>query len=192
MTGARQKPIKPAQASEASSIYIMADPAVVAKKSAPVKRPSQDHPKYSEMIARAITDMKDRKGSSRQAITRHIASSFKLSNPDAVQRSVKAALKKMTAAGMLVAGAVEGRKGAGCFKLAPEEKARRLKAAKKAIKPVKKAAKAPKKVVKKKLASKSKVAKKTAKAPKKKPASKPGKKPSAKKMKPPASRKAAK
>ena len=163
----------------------MADPAVITKKTAPVKRPSQDHPKYSEMIARAVIDMKERKGSSRQAITRHIVSSFKLTNPDAVQRSVNAALKKMTAAGILVAGALGGRKGAGCFKLAPEEKARRLKAEKKSDKPVKKAAKLPKKVAKKRPATKSKVAKK-------KPTSKPGKKPSAKKVKPSASKKTAK
>ena len=170
----------------------MADPAVITKKTAPVKRPSQGHPKYSEMVARAVLDMKERKGSSRQAITRHVVSSFKLTNPDAVQRSVNAALKKMTAAGILVAGAVGGRKGAGCFKLAPEEKARRLKAEKKTEKPIKKAAKLPKKVAKKKPATKSKVAKKTVKAAKKKPTSKPGKKPSAKKVKPSASKKIAK
>ena len=170
----------------------MADPAVITKKTAPVKRPSQNHPKYSEMIARAVIDMKERKGSSRQAITRHVVSSFKLTNPDAVQRSVNAALKKMTAAGILVAGALGGRKCAGCFKLAPEEKARRLKAGKKPAKSVKKVVEAPKKVAKKKPATKSKVAKKTAKAPKKKPSSKPEKKPSVKKVKPPASRKTAK
>ena len=143
------------------------------------------------MVARAILDMKERKGSSRLAITRHVASSFKLSNPDAIQRSVNAALK-MTAAGILVAGALGGRKGAGCFKLAPEEKARRLKAGKKPAKSVKKVVEAPKKVAKKKPATKSKVAKKTAKAPKKKPSSKPEKKPSVKKVKPSASRKTAK
>ena len=192
MTGARRKPIKPAQTSEVSFIHVMADPAVVTKRSS-MKQPSQAHPTYSEMVARAILDMKERKGSSRLAITRHVASSFKLSNPDAIQRSVNAALKKMTAAGILVAGALGGRKGAGCFKLAPEEKARRLKAGKKTAKSAKKAVKAPKKVAKKKPATKSKVAKKTAKAPKKKPSSnKPEKKPSVKKVKPSASRKTAK
>ena len=191
MTGARRKPIKQAQTSEVSFTYVMADLAVVTKKT-PMKQPSQGHPTYSEMVARAILDMKERKGSSRLAITRHVASSFKLSNPDAIQRSVNAALKKMTAAGILVAGALGGRKGAGCFKLAPEEKARRLKAGKKPAKSVKKVVEAPKKVAKKKPATKSKVAKKTAKAPKKKPSSKPEKKPSVKKVKPPASRKTAK
>ena len=191
MTGARRKPIKQAQTSEVSFTYVMADLAVVTKK-APKKQPSQVHPTYSEMVARAILDMKERKGSSRLAITRHVASSFKLSNPDAIQRSVNAALKKMTAAGILVAGALGGRKGAGCFKLAPEEKARRLKAGKKPAKSVKKVVEAPKKVAKKKPATKSKVAKKTAKAPKKKPSSKPEKKPSVKKVKPSASRKTAK
>ena len=43
-----------------------------------------------------------------QAISRHIASTFKLSNLDADQRSMIAALKMMTAAGMLLADAVEG------------------------------------------------------------------------------------
>ena len=87
---------------------------------------------------------------------------------------MRAALKKMTEAGKLVAGAVEGRKGDGCFKLAPEEKMLRLKAAKKALEPVKKAA-AMKKVAMKKSVSTAKAVKA---AKKKKPAAKPGKKPS--------------
>ena len=69
----------------------------------------------------------------------------------------------MTEAGKLVAGAVEGRKGDGCFKLAPEEKMLRLKAAKKALEPVKKAA-AMKKVAIKKSVSTAKADK-----PRKKP-----------------------
>ena len=159
----------------------MSDAATTAKKSAPVKR---DHPAYSEMIMNSIMHLKDRKGSSRQAITRHVASNFNIPNPEKVQNNVRGALKKMTEAGKLVAGAVEGRKGAGCFKLAPEEKMLRLKAAKKALKPVKKAAamkNVPKKAAKKKTVSKAKAVKA---AKKKQPAAKPGKKPSAKKSKP--------
>ena len=152
--------------------------AAKAKKSAPVKR---DHPAYAEMIMSSIMHLKERNGSSRQAITKHVASNFNIPNPDKVQNNVRAALKKMTVAGKLVAGAAEGRKGAGCFKLAPAEKILRLKATKKASKPLKKAAvlkKLPKKAAKKKAVSKSLAAKK------KKPSVKPGKKPAAKKSKP--------
>ena len=39
-------------------------------------------------------------------------------------------LKKMREEGVLVAGAQPGRKGAGCFKVSPEEKARMAAAAK--------------------------------------------------------------
>ena len=155
--------------------------AAKAKKSAPVKR---DHPAYSEMIMSSIMHLKERNGSSRQAITRHVASNFNIPNPDKVQNNVRAALKKMTVAGKLVAGAAEGRKGAGCFKLSPAEKILRVKATKKASKPPKKAAalkKLPKKVAKKKAVLKSKAVKS---AKKKKPSVKPGKKPAAKKSKP--------
>ena len=155
-------------------------PTTVKKGAAPAKR---EHPAYSEMIMSSIMHLKERTGSSRQAITRHVASNFNIPNPDKVQNNVRAALKKLTEAGKLVAGAAEGRKGAGCFKLAPEEKILRLKAAKKASKPAKKPAaikKLPKKVAKKKAVSKVKAAKPA----KKKPAVKPGKKPVAKKSKP--------
>merc|ERR1712233_46744 len=66
-------------------------------------------------------------------------------------------LKKMREEGVLVAGAQPGRKGAGCFKVSPEEKTRVAQAAKAAAKKLKAqqkqglgkvASKAPKKVAK--------------------------------------------
>ena len=51
----------------------MSDAASPAKKKAekkPAKKPA-DHPKYSEMIAAAIGALKERSGSSRQAIVKY-------------------------------------------------------------------------------------------------------------------------
>ena len=52
------------------------------------------HPKYSEMIAMAITALKERTGSSRQAILKYILASFEV-NGNGVQARVNSTLKKM-------------------------------------------------------------------------------------------------
>ena len=52
------------------------------------------HPKYSEMIAMAITALKERNGSSRQAILKYILASFEV-NGNGVQARVNSTLKKM-------------------------------------------------------------------------------------------------
>merc|ERR1712018_429599 len=158
-----------------------------AKKATKPKAPAA-HPKYSVMIAAAIGALKDRTGSSRQAILKYIFANYKVDAAKAGQHlrmALKAGIKKGT-----LKMAKESGKGAGCFKLVKVEKPKK---AKKVVKPkpaVKKAKKAPAKKAAakpKKAAAKPKKAAAKPKAAKKAPAK--AKKPAAKK---PAAKKTAK
>jgi histone H1/5 len=63
-----------------------ASPAKVApKKKAAPKKPAE-HPKYSEMVVAAIAALKERKGSSRQAILKYIQANYKVGDNAAVCR----------------------------------------------------------------------------------------------------------
>merc|ERR1712144_26254 len=99
------------------------------------------HPKYSVMIPAAIAGLKDRSGSSRQAILKWIKANYKVEHPQAGQHlnmALKAGVKK----GTLKMARASG-KGAGSFKLGEKPKAAKKAkkpAAKKAKKPAKKAA----------------------------------------------------
>merc|ERR1712203_220059 len=120
------------------------------------------HPPYANMIVAAIKALKDKKGSSRQAILKHVVANNKVEADKAAVR-VKLALRKMVAA----------KKGAGSFKLPAKEPKAKKPVAKKAKKP--KAAKKPaaKKAAKPKKAAKKPAAKKpAAKKPAKKAAPK--------------------
>merc|ERR1711994_943746 len=126
-----------------------ADAAKTKKVAKPKVAPA--HPKYSVMIAAAITALKDRTGSSRQAILKYICANYKVDAAKAGQHlrmALKAGIKKGT-----LKMAKESGKGAGCFKLVKVEKP------KKAKKP------AAKKPAAKKAATKKPAAKKAAKNP---------------------------
>merc|ERR1719328_67233 len=144
------------------------------------------HPKYSVMIAAAITSLKDRTGSSRQAILKYICANYKVDAAKAAVQ-VRLALKRGVAKGALKMARASG-KGAGSYKVVKVEKPKKpkkpkAKKPKKAKKPAKKAAKKPKKAAKKPAAKKA--AKKPAKKAAKKPAAKKAaKKPAAKKAAP--------
>ena len=148
-----------------------------AKKASKPKAPAA-HPKYSVMIAAAITALKDRTGSSRQAILKYVCANYKVDAAKAGQHlrlALKAGIKKGS-----LKMAKESGKGAGKFKLVKVEKPKKKPAAKKAAtkKPKAKAAKKPlmpkpaaAKKPKAKAAKKPKAAKKAAPkkaAPKKK------------------------
>ena len=131
------------------------------------------------MIAAAITALKSRTGSSRQAILKYIVANYKVDAAKAATQ-VRLALKRGVAKGTLKAAKATG-KGAGCFKLVKVEKPKKVKKAKKPAatktkKPAKKAAKKPaaKKAAKKpaKKAAKKPAAKKAVKKPAKKAAAK--------------------
>ena len=155
--------------------------AATPKKVKAPKKPAE-HPTYAVMISAAIVAMKDRKGSSKQAIEKYVCANYKVGPRYAAP--FKLALKKGVETGALVQ--TKGVGASGSFKLAKVEKpavkkpAAKKPAAKKpaAKKPAAKKAvkKSPKKVTKKPAAKKAapkKVAKKA--SPKKvvkKPAAK--------------------
>ena len=76
-----------------------------------------DHPPYSDMIKAAILTLKERSGSSRQAIEKYILANYKVADTGP---HLKTALKKMTATGKLLQ--TKGVGASGSFKLAKEEK----------------------------------------------------------------------
>merc|ERR1712137_126897 len=143
-----------------NNINMSAAAAPKAKKAAAKPKAPAAHPKYSVMIAAAITALKDRTGSSRQAILKYICANYKV---DAVKAAtqVRMALKRGLASGALKNAKATG-KGAGSYKLAKPKavKAKKPKAAKKPA--AKKAAKKPaaKKPAAKKPAAKKPAAKK--------------------------------
>ena len=134
------------------------------------------------MITAAVGALKDRTGSSRQAILKYICANYKVDDKKAATQT-RLALKRMTAGGELKMAKDKG-KGAGCYKLASSEKADKPAPAKKAKKPAKKEKKPATVVAKKAKATKVTKPKSAAKlkpaakksAAKKAGAKKPGKK----------------
>merc|ERR1711931_341037 len=152
-------------------INTMSAEAAAAPKAVKAKKPAAKptHPKYSEMIATAVAALKERTGSSRQAILKYIIAHNKVGDEKTAAVHLKLALKRGVASGALKQ--VKGVGASGSFKL--------VKAEKPAAKP-KKAA--PKKAAAKKPAAKKAVKKPAAKKAAKKPAAKKvAKKPAAKK-----------
>ena len=174
----------------------VAAPAVVkapAKKTVKAKKPSAPaaHPTYSVMVAAALKALKDRTGSSRQAILKYICANYKV---DAAKAAIhlRMCLKRGVAAGTLKMAKASG-KGAGCYKLGEKAKEVKKPKAKKPAAKKPKVKKATKKPAAKKATTKKPAAKKTAEKPAvaKKPAATKktaAKKPAAKK---PAAKKAA-
>lgn len=167
----------------------------VAKK--PKNAPS--HPKVSEMVIESIANLKERGGSSLQAIKKHIGANNKV-DLDRLTPFIKKYLKAAVASGALVQ--TKGKGATGSFKLSvsgqkskpgkPTEKKPKKESAtvvKKTKTPVKKAAKPKAKVEKKKPAAKKPAvaAKKVVKpkSPKKAPKATKPKAPKAKKLKTP-------
>ena len=99
-----------------------------AKKASKPKAPAA-HPKYSVMIAAAITSLKDRTGSSRQAILKYICANYKVDAAKAAVQ-VRLALKRGVAKGALKMARASG-KGAGSYKVVKAEKPKKVKKAKK-------------------------------------------------------------
>merc|ERR1711935_898343 len=85
-----------------------------------------------------VKALKDKKGSSRQAILKYVVANNKVADADKAAVRVKLALRKLVAAKKVVAAAAAGKKGAGSFKLPAKEpaakKAAKKPAAKKAAK----------------------------------------------------------
>lgn len=173
----------------------MSEPVKAEKKKVAAPKKPAEHPKYIDMIVAAVTALKDRQGSSRQAIVKYISANYKVGDNAAVH--IKLALKRGVVSGALVQP--KGTGASGRFKVvkkaepkkkAPKKPAVKKPAAKKSTPKKKPAAKkaTPKKT--KKPASAKKTSAK--KAPKKPAAKKPAaKKPAAKKVKKTPKKKAA-
>lgn len=146
------------------------------RRSGPKKTAS--HPSYASMIRQAISALKDRKGSSRQAIQKYIFANFKVGGPATAAAQLRMALRRGVKSGALKQ--TSGTGAAGRFRNGPPpkvKKAKKPKRAKKAKKPKKKAAaKKPKKARKSKAKKAKKSPKKAARKPSKKAARKPAKK----------------
>ena len=148
-----------------------------AKQKKPVAKKPADHPPYINMIQAAIKTLKERGGSSRQAIEKYIKANYKVGE---VGAHLKMALKRGAANGKLVH--TKGVGASGSFKLPKVEKKEPKPKKKTAAKPKKPAAK-PKKPAAKKPAKKPAAKKPGKKTAAKKPAAKKpaAKKPAAKK-----------
>merc|ERR1712168_1087362 len=86
------------------------------------------HPTYKDMAVAAITGLKDRSGSSRQAILKYVMANYKVdTDASKVSRQLQLALKKAVAGGALKAAAPAGRKGAGSYRLGEKPKAEKKK-----------------------------------------------------------------
>jgi hypothetical protein len=86
-----------------------AAPAAKAKK--PAKKP--DHPPYNQMVVAAITKLKDRSGSSRQAILKFIRENYHVN--DKANKQVTLCLKRLVDKNVLIQ--TRGQGGSGSFKL---------------------------------------------------------------------------
>jgi len=91
------------------------------KAKAKFSRTKTGNPPYVKMVTDAIMKLKERKGSSRQAILKYVLSKYKV-DVAVAQPRVNRTLKKLIEKGELVAGAKPGSSGAGCYKLSQETK----------------------------------------------------------------------
>ena len=91
-------------------------------------------PTTSALVTAAIQELKEKKGSSAGAIKKLVAQKSGRELTAAFNSTINKNLAKMMKAGQLISGAPAGRKGAGCFKLAPEEKQRLASNAKAQVK----------------------------------------------------------
>ncbi|GFG39330.1 hypothetical protein Cfor_05835 [Coptotermes formosanus] len=85
------------------------------KSSAKKPRPKPVHPRTSEMVGNAIKSLKERGGSSLQAIKKYIAANYKVDS-EKLSPFIKKYLKSAVASGELVQ--TKGKGASGSFKLA--------------------------------------------------------------------------
>ena len=121
---------------------------------------SSAHPTYAEMISSAISTLKDRTGSSRQAIAKFVCANYEV-DADKAALHLRRALKKGVEDGVFKTVRKSG-KGAGSYKLVAKKKAAAVKKPKPSTSTKKSGAGAAKKPAKKSAAAKkSKTVKKS-------------------------------
>ncbi|KYN08949.1 PREDICTED: histone H1B-like [Trachymyrmex cornetzi] len=140
-----------------------------AKSKAKTQRPKSNHPPTSEMVTSAIKELKDRKGSSVQAIKKYIASTYKVDG-EKFAPFIKRYLRAAVTSGAVVQ--TKGKGASGSFKLSTTKPSPKGKVKRVAQKPISDT----KKTTEKKVAKKAPAAKKVAETKKttaeKKPAPK--------------------
>lgn len=189
---------------EAAAAPVATSPKKAAKSAKPkVPRAKPAHPKTADMVIGAIKNLKERGGSSLQAIKKYISANYKV-DAEKLSPFIKKYIKGAVVSGKLVQ--TKGKGASGSFKLASKDKVEKVvkpkvAAVKKPKSPVKKAApkkaaagekkvvKAKKPAAKKPAAAAAAAAPKKAKSPSK--AKKATKAPAAKKPKAPKPKKAA-
>lgn len=90
-----------------------------AKSKAKAQRPKATHPSTAEMVTSAIKELKDRKGSSVQAIKKYIASTYKVDG-EKFAPFIKRYLKTAVTSGAVVQ--TKGKGASGSFKLPTTKK----------------------------------------------------------------------
>ena len=71
----------------------VATPKAAKKKAAAKPKKPAVHPKYSEMIQAAVSSLKERGGSSRQAILKYVMANYKVGDEKQANSHLKLALK---------------------------------------------------------------------------------------------------
>ena len=102
---------------------VTASPKKVAQKKKPTAKKVQEHPKYIEMVKAAILELKDRSGSSRQAIKKYIQEKYRVGENSGPH--LRLALKRGVAAGVLIQ--TKGTGASGSFKVAQKEGIKKTK-----------------------------------------------------------------
>jgi len=131
------------------------------------KKAAADHPKYSQMIKEALTALKERGGSSRQALLKYIVKHYKLQDEKTVNSHLKLALRAGVKNNTLKQS--KGTGASGSFRIGEKTTTEKKPKAKKA----RATAAKPKKAAKPKAAGAAKA--KKPKSPKKAGAAKPKK-----------------
>ena len=91
------------------------------------EKKNSGHPTYKDMVFNALQALKERKGSSRQAIQKYVKSNYKVG--DNVMCQVKTCIKRCVDGGVLVQ--VRGTGASGSFRLQNKQPAAKKPAAKK-------------------------------------------------------------
>ena len=105
----------------------VATPKAAKKKAAAKPKKPAMHPKYSEMIRAAVSSLKERRGSSRQAILKYVKANYKVGDEKAANVNLKRALKAGVKNGALKQS--KGTGASGSFKLGETKKVAKSKKA---------------------------------------------------------------
>ena len=126
---------------EETSLHFTMSDAAPAKKATKAKKPAKkaDHPPVASMVNAAITNLKDRKGSSLAAIKKYIAANNKV-DVAKLAPFIKKGLKNLVEKKVLIQ--TKGKGASGSFKVAKVEKKEKKPAKPKAKKPAAKKTKA--------------------------------------------------